>query len=173
MEIEPIEDIYFNWLCAKVSVTIPNVFFSLMRILHQTEFVCVVQGDKNRAEDGLELRDAFLSEANWRRDSEWYGQPASIFEVLIAFAHRASFQTDTPVKEWFWHFLTNLELNEYRQVYESDIPKIEEILGTFVWRTYDENGRGGLFPLRRARRDQREIEIWYQFCDYLEDQGLL
>lgn len=173
MTTEPIEDVYFSWLCAKVAVTIPNVYYQLMRILHQTEFVWVVPGDNNRAVDAQELRDDFLRETRWQNDLQWYEEPASIFEVLVAFAQRASFQTDMPVKEWFWIFLTNLGLNEYRQVQASDIPKIEEILGTFVWRTYDEDGRnGGLFPLHSAGRDQRKVELWFQFYDYLEDQGI-
>ena len=169
---EPIEESYFNWLCAKVlSVNVP-VYGRLMRILYGTEFAWVVTGDHNRADDGRELRDDFLRETYLRKDRAWYNAPCSVLEVLIALAKRAAFQTEKPVKEWFWIFIANLELDEYRQVSDSDVPIIEEILDDFVWRQYEFSGHGGIFPLRWPKRDQREVELWYQLFDYLEDQGL-
>jgi hypothetical protein len=69
--------------------------------------------------------------------------------------------------------MTNLGLEEYRHVARSDRRVIEDILDIFVERKYDPNGYGGLFPLRCPKHDQREIEIWYQFNEYLEDQGLM
>lgn len=170
---EPIENLYFNWLCAKVLTPGNRNYYDLLYILHTTEFVWVILGDKNRAEDGCELREDFLREARLGKDPHWFDEPVSVFEVLIAFAKRASFQTDIPVRDWFWAFMNNLGLDEFRRVTDSDIPVIEEILHVFIWRTYDQNGNGGLFPMRRPKRDQREVEIWYQFCEYIEDQGLL
>lgn len=170
---EPIEEAYFNWLCAKVlTVTVP-IYWGLMRILHQKEFSWIVTGDKNRAADGVELRDDFFRETHLPMDESWYAQPCSIFEALLAFANRASFQMDEPARDWFWKFMTNLDLDEYRQVYEEDVPIIEDILDTFVWRTYEPSGHGGMFPMRWPQHDQREVEIWYQFCQYVDDQGLL
>lgn len=170
---EPIEGLYFNWLCAKVlSVEIP-IYYELMRILYGTEFVWLVPGDQNRADDGLELREDFLRETTLYSDPEWFNSECSILEVLIAFAKRARFQTGTPTKEWFWEFLTNLGLDEFRQVSKTDRLVIDDILHDFVWRTYNSNGHGGIFPLRWPKHDQREVEIWYQFTDYLIDQGRL
>lgn len=170
---EPIEELYFNWLCAKVlSVEVP-IYWDLMRILYKTEFVWKVPGDRNRYEDGLELRDDFLRVSSFENETEWYNTPCSLLEMFISFAQRAQFQTDKPVRDWFWIFMQNLELDEYRQVSRDDIPVIDDILYDFVWRTYDSNGYGGMFPMRWPKRDQTEVEIWYQFCDYLEDQGLM
>lgn len=168
---EPIEETYFNWLCAKVlSVNVP-IYLELMRILYRTEFVWVIAGDENRAEDGCELRDDFLRESYLRKDQNWYDQPCSVLEVLIAVAKRASFQTDNPVDYWFWQIVENLGLDEFRQVSNQDVGIIEDILYNFVWRQYDESGHGGMFPMRWPKRDQREVEIWYQFFDYLEENG--
>lgn len=173
---EPIESEYFNWLCAKVRKTSVRVYIDILRILHQTEFPWIVPGDKNRAEDGIELRTHFLREVNVDEDpslESWLTEPCSVLEMLYGFAIRASFQTDIRVVDWFWTFLNNLGLDEFRQVSAEDEPIIQEILSTFVWRTYDDAGNGNIFPMRYPKHDQRQVEIWYQFCDYLEDQGMM
>lgn len=170
---EPLENTYFNWLCAKVLRTSGSTYVDLLRILYSTEFVWVISGDRNRLEDGRELKLNFLRESGLEGETDWYHEPVSVLEVLLAFAGRAYFQTDIPTKDWFWMFIANLELDDFRQVSESEEGYVRDILHTFVWRTYDENGYGGIFPMRWPRRDQREVEIWYQFSEYLDDQGLL
>lgn len=170
---EPIEELYFNWLCAKVLDPYVRIYFDLMHILHTTEFVWFVPEDQNRAEDGLELRTYFLRESGNEFVEEWFNSPCSVLEMLIAFSDRASFQMDQPAKDWFWHFLNNINLDEYRQVSIDDELIIRDILHTVIWRTYREDGHGGLFPMNHTFNDQRKVEIWYQFCEYLEDQGLI
>lgn len=170
---EPIENEYFNWLCAKVQSVNVRVSDTLMRILHDTEFVWIHPSDKNRAEDGLELRTYFLQEANRDNDDpQWYNMPCSILELLIGFSFRAAFQTDMPARDWIHIFLRNLGLEPSMVVTGKDELYVRDILDRFIWRTYDSNGHGGLFPLRQTNNDQREVEIWYQFCEYLDDQGL-
>lgn len=170
---EPIDHEYFNWLCAKVQKTRAPIYRDLLWILYTTEFTWVVPEDKNRAEDGVELRSDFIRESMVELESLWFNQPCSVLEVLVAFANRASFNTAIPVRDWFWDFLDNLDLGEYRQVSLSDEVHIREKLHTFIWRTYDPSGYGGLFPMRWPKTDQRRVEIWYQFCEYLEDRGLI
>ncbi len=170
---EPLEVEYFNWLRAKVLPTNTNTYYDLMRILYTTEFVWFISGDRNRKEDGLELRCYFLNETRREKDLTWWNEPCSVLEFLIALAQRASFQTDIPARDWFWTFLTNLELDEFRQVSSSDQSIVEEILYTFVQRMYEPNGRGGIFPMQYTENDQREIEIWYQLAEYIDDQGLI
>lgn len=170
---EPIEEAYFNWLCAKVLSPHINMYYDLMRILHSTEFVWSILGDRNRQEDGVELRQYFLNASEYEKDLNWFTEPCSLLEVFISFAQRASFQTDTPVQDWFWIFMTNLCLDEYRQVSNSDLPVIEDILYSFIWRTYKPNGYGGLFPLDTTNEDQREVEIWYQFCAWVDEKELI
>jgi hypothetical protein len=170
---EPLENLYFNWLCAKVlylEVYSPSTtFWNLFRRLYQTEFVWLLVGDDNRVEDGLELRDEFLMESGFSADADWRHSGCSVFEVLVAFARRAEFQTRRPISWWFWRFLENLGLSEQNDA-AFDIHLVDDILYTFVWRGYDELGNGGLFPLSEARQDQTKVQIWYQFFAYLEDQ---
>lgn len=168
---EPIEEEYLNWLCAKVRKTRSPMYDDLFVILHKTEFVWTVHGDRNRAEDGCELRLDFLRESGWNNDQAWFNQPCSVLEILVALAKRACFQTDRPTTEWFWEFISNLYLDDFRRVSRNDVPLIEEILHNFVWRTYDPSGHGGIFPMRWPKQDQRKVELWYQFFEYLDEKG--
>lgn len=171
--LEPIEmdNAYFNWLCAKVLDTRVNNYYDLMRILYTTEFVWLVSGDRHRADEGLELRQDFKLYSDM--DYLWEQQPISVLEVFISFAQRASFQTDMPAKKWFWIIMENLLLDQFRQVSNSDLPIINDILDTFIWRTYDNRGYGGMFPMPQTQYDQQKVEIWYQFSEYVIDQGYL
>lgn len=174
-ELEPLEHLYFNWLCAKViyirNQTPSTTYWKLLKTLHQTEFAWLMSGDDNRAEDGLELRREFLLAADIPDHQDWRrNPPCSVLEMLIAFSRRTEFQTATPARDWFWEFIENLGLRYSDDGSEMTPGEIQDILDPFIWRTYDYNGRGGMFPLERPHRDQRRVEIWYQFCDYLMDQ---
>lgn len=175
---EPLENLYFNWLCAKVvdiRETNPRkCYWTLLKTLHTTEFVWLISGDDNRAEDGKDLRREFLLLGEIPDDPDWRTiEGCSVLEMLIGFSRRAQFETEMPSKDWFWEFIDNLGLKGFTDANHPDQNKIAEILDYFIWRMYDINGNGGLFPIRVSREDQRHTEIWYQFCDYLVDQDRL
>ena len=69
--------------------------------------------------------------------------------------------------------LENLSLAALCDAVSFDPIEVEEVLEHFMWRQYPPNGDGGLFPLNNMEADQREQEIWHQFCDYLVDQNRL
>ena len=173
---QSIGDAYFQWLCAQVvnhnSTPSSVTYWNLFTVLHEREFVFTLSGDDNRAGDGVELRMEFLSqiEADIPHDIRHAG--ASIFEVLIAFSRRAAFMTDMPAYDWFWIMINNLGLLSYTDAYDGDATVVGDILDRFIWRQYDYNGHGGLFPMHLPRQDQRNIEIWEQFSEYLVDQQL-
>lgn len=131
--------------------------------------------DKNRAADGRQLREEFLDQLStdeW--DSHWMMSDCSMLEMLIALCIRADFQTDSdaPVRGvgcWFWEIMDNLNLKQYTDsVYEPRIlESVDRALTIVNDRTYKPNGRGGLFPLRRPKEDQRGVELWYQLAAYL------
>jgi hypothetical protein len=54
--------------------------------------------------------------------------------------------------------------NRYEEGY------VDEVVQRVVFRKYARNGHGGLFPLRHADEDQRDIEIWYQLSAYLLEE---
>jgi hypothetical protein len=170
---EPIENLYFNWLCAKVIDPWSKTYRDLLIILHKTEFSWVVNMDENRALDGVELREDFLNESLVDTDFAWEASPCSMLEFFIGFAKRANFQVNRSVREWFWEFMYNLHLDEYRHITsDQEVIEIENILSTLIWRQYESNGSGGMFPIARAEHDERCTEIWYQFCDYVKDQHI-
>lgn len=170
---EPLENLYFSWLCAKVinvENSTPSLSYdTLLRTLHNTEFVWLLSGDDNRAEDGVELRGEFLIEADIPDQPEWRNLGCSLLEMLIAFSRRANFMTDVSTHEWFWHFIHNLELDKYNDAPQATTDEIAEILYNVVWRQYNYDGRGGIFPINDPTHDQTQVEIWYQFCEYLTE----
>jgi hypothetical protein len=172
---EPLENLYFNWLCAKVIMTdksTPSLtHYKLLRMLHNTEFTWLLSGDDNRAEDGKELRSEFLIAADIPDNVEWRTIPGcSMLEMFIAFARRAQFQTEIPAREWFWEFMNNIGLDGADDGSDITEGEIEDILDVVVWRTYLANGYGGIFPIDDPTHDQRKVELWYQFYEYLEDK---
>jgi len=36
-----------------------------------------------------------------------------------------------------------------------------------ILRRYSKTGKGGLFPLKHPKKDQTEVEIWYQMQQYV------
>jgi hypothetical protein len=171
---EPIENLYFNWLCAKVNrVEVPTpslTYVKLLRKLFNTEFVWIVSGDDNRVEDGLELRDEFVVETGLEEHSEapFFDLGCSVLEMLIAFSRRAEFNAGETPQFWFWLMMDNLEISFANDSAYREAP-VDRRLYNFIWRLYNKNGQGGLFPLQLAPEDQKQVEIWYQFCEWLED----
>lgn len=174
---EPIEEVYFNWLYHQVfgrkTRTPSTGYQSLFFVLHSTEYIWQMSGDDNRAEDGKDLRVEFIRQAPAFDEDPWDGVTCSILEMLIAFSRQTAFQTGKDPREWFWIFLENLELAHINDAsYEENAHLIGPRLDTFIWRTYDPDGHGGLFPLRYSQNDQRDVEVWYQFCEYVVDQDI-
>lgn len=167
---EPIEA-YFKWLCAKVLDYDTRNYLPLMEILFKTEFTAFIIEDEHRIADAMELRREFISKRP-RQNHVLEQLPCSIFELFIAFSDRAEFQTYIPAKDWFWEFLKNLGLDQFERISDSDVPKIEDILHTFTWRIYEPTGHGGIFPLDETNNDQRKVELWYQFNEYIIARGL-
>jgi hypothetical protein len=170
---ESLEELYFNWLHAKIMLSNqPHKSYELLlKQMHKTEFVWLLSGDDNRAEDGLDLRNEFINQTHLEVDLSWFDTGCSVLEALYAFAVRAQFQTEPTITEWFWEFVSNLELSPYFDE-KFNAMEVSEKLSVFVWRTYGYNGQGGLFPISRPSRDQRPVEIWGQFCDYLIDKDI-
>jgi len=173
---EPLEEQYFQWLYRKVaSVRLKNparTCWSLLRQLHHKEFVWSVHNDDNRLMDGLELRDVFLQETGAENERNWYGLGCSMLEMLIALAGRLEYDSleNTEADEWFWLLMQNIELNEYTDLYfknEFTAKLVDDALERVIYRTYEPDGRGGLFPLQDPHGDQRNVELWYQMSSYL------
>lgn len=166
------DDAYLRWLyrqVASVSVRDPSrTYWSLLRHLYQTEYVWHIPNDDNRVEDGRALRYEFMQEQHIINAShEWLTLPCSMLEMLIALSRRCAFDAEGTARAWFWHLLHNIGLNELTDDKPFPEEDVDEIIGTVIWRTYEPDGHGGLFPLKNAQQDQTKVEVWYQLAAYL------
>lgn len=173
-------DEYYHWLLDKVGCIDEKAYKydRLLRYLHSVEFVYSIGNDRNRAIDGLNLRDDFMSENNLRGYIEG---PCSVLEMLVAFSIRIEICiTGEPGNDdfgrWFWVMLRNLELIEpengregCKNEYHFDLEEVKNRVNKFLFRGYDRNGRGGVFPLSHSKTNLREVELWYQMQWYLSE----
>lgn len=173
-----LDDLYLPWLYSQVGGrdvrerNSSRTHWKLLRQLYTTEFVWIIPNDDNRAEDGKCLREEFAKEKEFDFvDPDWMNIGCSFLEMLVALSRRLSFEGEGTPRVWFWHLLENLGLTNCTDRRRYSSKEVDEALNDVIWRTYDYDGRGGLFPLRRATRDQRDIEIWYQLSAYLLQDG--
>jgi hypothetical protein len=164
---------YFNWLYNQVR---GGDYQMVCELMHSIIFKIAVSHDENRVGDVAEFRQRFVNEFPGIPEEELaevMSPNASIFEVLVGLALRGNFQNNLPIQVWFGIFLRNLGLtnfDDYR--FRVNRNRAFQILRTFNDRTYQPNGQGGLFPLRRPKQDQREVELWYQMGAYLTENEL-
>lgn len=169
---EPLDEKYLTWLyskmCEVAEVRPEHSYWGLFRQLFTKEFVWIVANDDNRVEDGRDLRYRFLEEYRIDHvDANWMGLGCSMLELLMGLATRMEFEIDGRADEWFWKLLKNVRLDKYNDTHRFPSKKIDEVMDTIIWRTYNPSGRGGLFPLREPREDQRDVELWYQLSAYI------
>jgi hypothetical protein len=170
---KPIEETYFKWLYQQVGADShkddpSSAYWNLMRLLHKKQFVFWVPNDDNRAADGRELRKDYLRDhPTTSLPDGWLTMNCSMLELLVAMAQRLAFQMDSQPRYWFMELLNNLGLFDHRDSLEYSPDQVEDILDVVIWRTYDYDGRGGLFPLVEPLEDQREVELWDQMNSYL------
>lgn len=175
-----LDERYFDWLysqvCSVRAKSPSRTYKNLFHILYTTEFVWLVPNDDNRVEDGKYLRYEFLDHEGIRlspSDQFWMELGCSFLEFLIALTRRLEFNTDISATTWFWKLLENINLRRLNDRVDISREDVEETLNRVIWRTYDEDGNGGLFPLDYPEQDQRKVEIWYQASAYLIEQGMV
>lgn len=168
---QPLDELYLNWLyecVADPTLASPSkTYWNLLHHLYTKEYLWLVPNDDNRVEDGRFLRDEFCDDLGLHdMDPHWMDLGCSMLEMLIALSRRLSFQAEGEPRDWFWHLIDNLDIriSDRRRFPES---RVEEVLDAVIWRTYNPDGSGGLFPLRHPDRDQRDTEVWSQLNAYL------
>jgi hypothetical protein len=166
-----LDDQYLTWLYGQVAEVrarkSSRTFWDLFRQLYAIEFVWTIANDDNRASDGRELRREWVEIEQVEVDDAWLALGCSFLEMLIGLSRRLAFDTEDSVSYWFWHLIDNLGLQNYHDRSGYNEEDVEEITSAVIWRTYDPDGTGGLFPIPNTPNDQRTIEIWYQLSEYL------
>lgn len=171
MSAGTLDDRYLTWLYGQVAVVrtrkSSRTYWNLFRQLFSTEFVWFVPNDDNRAEDGRELRCEWATNTAAEVDPNWLSLGCSFLELLIGLSRRLAFETDGDACNWFWHLINNLGLQGFHDRSNFSPEAVEAITCRVIWRTYEPNGNGGLFPLQHTSKDQRRVEMWYQLSEYL------
>lgn len=180
MKTNDLKQRYFDWMCSLVrnkKRTGERSYFRLLSQLDSILFYYELPMDANRESDGLNLRYRFGYEEGIRDNAVAYyidDRACSVLEMMIALALRCE-EDDmgdpgigNRTSEWFWDMIESLGLSEmYDRHYDSRFVDIS--VNRFLERTYDRNGRGGLFTVRNCPRDMRDTEIWYQMMYYLNE----
>src|SRR3982750_3799844 len=127
-----------------------------MRQLYKTQFVWLIPNDDNRMMDGLDLRHEFLKHERIDPDSEWLSLGCSVLEMLIALSRALSFTANEGgARDWFWVMMHNAGLTEYNDAEPYSEDEVSEIVERIIWRTYNPDGTGGLFPLEYPDQNQQ------------------
>jgi len=172
---------YYFWLCDLIKINQPNrSYWLLIKTLHEKMFYWTVPNDDNRVFESKKLRECFCEENNYdwfiyNKHHNWCIKDVSILELIIALAHRCeNFMIDQndnmSMCDWFWKLLSNISLDKFTDdtyYYLNGSIEIDKILNKINERTYKKDGREGLFPLKKPKKDQRKVEFWYQMCAYL------
>ena len=175
-----IQNAYFEWMIRLVcdgKYSRRLSWRKLFRLLHETEFIYILEMDANRADDGTDLRYRFAYEAHLDAkevETALDNRPCSLLEMMVALAQRCEEHiTDDPESgnrtgKWFFEMIESLGLLEMDD--ESfDKVAAADILVRFMRREYLPSGQGGLFTIGSDRYDMRTAEIWYQMMWYLNE----
>lgn len=170
----PLDDRYLEWLYGQIGAVRnrnpARSYWLLAKQLYSREFVWLIANDDNRAEDGLLLREEFMSEQDSDEvDPAWMVLGCSMLEMLIGLSRRASFATEIDTGEWFWIFMDQLDFKTFTDArFTNEVEAfVDDAIDRVIFRTYSSDGSGGLFPLLHPTSDQRRVQLWYQLSAYL------
>lgn len=173
---QTVDEVYFTWLTDRIDFdfgrTNGRTYIDLMGQLHSKEFVWVVPNDDNRLEDAMALRHQFVNDTGITNPGNLLlgVPPLSVLEVILGLSHRCAFAGGGTPPNWAWRLIENLDLqNMADPVSTRKAERIDDILDTFIYRNYEPDGSGGLFPLTHPNGNQKEVEIWYQMNAYLDE----
>lgn len=163
---------YFKWLCSLVMNT-DRKYDNLLLALHNKPFKYFVPNDDNRAFEGLNLREHYCEvyDINFEASNDILYKECTMLELIISLSKRCeSLVGDICLADWFWILLRNVGLSDCTDDYYYNmgvVDYIDGVLEKIINRRYTRNGQGGLFPLKKSRKDQRKVELWYQMSEYL------
>lgn len=178
------EHLYFDYLCDlisgdRMSKVMTKEHSILLNRLNSIEFLGRFGNDRNRVLDGLDLRERFCLDNDICPWKEMNARPCSFLEMMVSLSLRCEHDIMEAPREkdkssyWFWEFSRNADLDLMDDVsirngrFSED--DIDYICNNIMFRRYDANGDGGLFPLAHPREDMRNVELWYQMMAWLEE----
>lgn len=173
------EDEYYEWLRCQVDpaevVDGAESYSILLHTLYFIDFFSIVRFDENRVEDGHDLRLEYLQLIGGETRARFPQSRCTVLEMLIGLSRRMALVCDE-LDEYmcFWELLSNLQFIEFTDFilskdYMSDFEYILNAVDSVLYRTYDYDGTGGLFPLMHPSKDQRTTDLWYQMHAYIQE----
>ena len=166
---------YYHWLLEMVMFKemkrSGRSYIHLLKAMHQKAFTVEVDNDVNRAMDGKNLRIMYRDISGMPGDQIKGG--CTFLEMCVALANRITgdiFEHDpnyNPAR-WFWEMMENCGLDKYTDDNFDEL-MVRKIMDRIIRRHYSKTGKGGLFPLKHPKKDQREVEIWYQMQSYVTE----
>lgn len=174
---------YLRWLMAQCQINADGAdgYLHLCEILQGTYFVSLVEFDENRADEGRHLRNEWADTDGdiHELEDELIPYTCTMLELLLVMARRMAYemmdsQFEAETGKWVSEMLENAGLAYFRNdIFEAEPQyserQIKAILGSIVYRRYDQKGNGGFFPCENPRTDQRNTELLIQMNDYLEE----
>lgn len=166
-------DGYFSYLLGIIDSPGINRYTVMLDILYRTDYRWSIHNDDNRIKDAIEIRYNYQEEFGFNEELNLI--PCSIIEVICGLAIRMDEIMRDPkephINRWFWEMIGNLGLLDFTdEMYKKgawSLSDLRKILDIFMDRTYDELGRGGLFPRNICYKNQKEIELFEQMNGYL------
>ena len=166
---------YYQWLLDKIHGNLePYYNYSLLLSeLHSIPFDYILPMDKNRETDGEKLRWEYMDEQNIPDLFYKDGYKCSVLEMLIGLSQRcdisiAGDERGQNTYQWFWIMIENLDLSRCTDDnFNADY--VHQQVDIWLSRQFRRDGKGSPFPLRRAKTDQRKVEIWFQMNGYLNE----
>lgn len=164
---------YFCWLYDLVFMD--RNHFLLLGFLHDLKFTWTVDRDKNRARDGMDLRDQFMNEFMFFEDDVRAALcgPCTVLEMLVALCIRCEndimydpeFGDRTAI--WFWDILHNLGLGDMDD--ESiNYDFVRQKVDIFLERRFKKDGEGSPFPgVELDDSEVKNTEFWAMMQSYL------
>lgn len=149
-------------------------FRKLLTFLHAAEFTYTIPHDKNRAGKGINLRYRYCLNHDCEHLEHYLSGPCSVFEMMVALAIDCEdivadeqYRGDRTA-QWFWEMIKSLGLGG---MHDSNFNEwlVSDVIGRFLDRDYEPDGRGGLFTVRGWDRDMRTAEIWHQLMAYINN----
>lgn len=148
-------------------------YYMLSTVLAKTPFISVIGNDDNRAEDGMRLRLFFAKQYKTEEEErvlDILSGTCSLLEMMIGLAQRLDGMAygvgdRVETSRWFFVILENLGWEVFDDDAMLELSNREELgrrIDILMNRQYKPDGRGGFFPLKGTKKDQRNVEIWYQ-----------
>jgi hypothetical protein len=159
------ESDYYIWLRDLVGDR--GEYKRLIKTLDTTAFAWFLTSDENRSAGGINLRGEYAYETSTDDEDSRIG-PCTVLEMLISVARHMEDQIGNSAEECFWMLIHNLTLDRFTDDNYNSC-EVEAILKTWLYRNYNRDGTGSIFPLKHYRGDCRNLDIWSQMNAWIAE----